>query len=354
MGAAADGGGLLPPPLMPTDAPVPPPALTAPQDLLCGAAAGMCARMVVALLDLVKIRFQVQSVHAYAAPYRTVWGSLRGVAAREGLRALWNGNVPALLMVTPYVAIQLALFYETRPVAAVRAPEPYATLFAGAAAAAAATIATYPLDLLRTRAAAAASDTAAAPSAPHVVRTAGIAGLYDGLRPTLVQIVPYMALNLLLYEAVNARAAAAASRPHGQPPPVTKTLVVAAAVGTASKLATLPLDNSKKILQVQAQFGARRFAGIRAVLAHLRAPHGVRAWFRGALPSVVKVAHNSDVTFVVYEAAKRFVVRRTAMNARDNNIENNHSIKQTPQRIINSTYCIFTYGSAKEGSERGV
>lgn len=307
-------------------------------DFLCGALAGMSARMMVAPLDVVKIRFQVQSVHSYGHQYRSVLSSLLSIARTEGPLALWKGNVPALLMVTPYAAIQLATFYQLRPHLAEYYGEPYATLGTGAIAASTATVITYPLDLLRTLAAARDGKGAVGltRAARHIVSVRGVRGLYAGLQPTLVEIVPYMASYMWLYERIkkvvvdhhnNHKRNELDNTNNDNNLNSFETLGIGAFTGVVTKLATLPLDTAKKVMQIQSQFQIathtgtsschhlqesqqrQQFRGIVHVLTFLYRRHGITAWFRGAAPSVLKAAPNSAVTFMVYERSKQYLLK---------------------------------------------
>lgn len=286
------------------------------QDLVCGALAGSSARMMVAPLDVIKIRFQVQSETRGLYRYPSVYSAIRSIWAQEGMRAFWKGNVPALLMVTPYASVQLATFYQLKQSQAVNLPEPQKSLALGAISAACATVFTYPMDLLRTRFAAQTE-----PKYYKTIRQAlsaiytshGLRGFYAGLRPTLIEIVPYIALHFTWYEGLKgillARTGAEALRPE-------ESLIAGAVSGTSSKLLTLPLDNAKKLMQVEGQFPAAQnssstYRGVMQVLTRLWQRDGFKGWFRGTVPSLMKAAPNSGITFTVYEMAKAYAVKMT-------------------------------------------
>lgn len=277
------------------------------QDLTCGALAGMSARIVVAPLDVVKIRLQVQSETQGRYQYASVFRALRTIAHQEGISALWKGNGPALLMVAPYASIQLAAFYQLERTASATVPKPYMALTLGAISAALATVCTYPLDLLRTRLAA-QPEPKMYLNLPHAVRTIvrdeGLRGLYSGLQPTMIEIMPYMAIHFALYEHMKHATLYHCQLAHLHPH---HSLAIGAFSGTVSKLLTLPLDNAKKIMQVQAQFRKTQpqyYRGIFHVLQRLWITNGLAGWFRGASPSILKAAPNSAITFMVYESAK--------------------------------------------------
>lgn len=299
------------------------------QDLICGAFAGMTARMAVAPLDVVKIRFQVQSHVRGRYKYATVAHAFRSIVRNEGILALWKGNVPALLMVSPYAAIQLASFYQihSKLTFSHQSPlrEPYLTLGVAAISSSFATLATYPLDLLRTRLAANPSpvvDTSITGvsmwrEAKDIVYTRGLSGLYSGLQPTMIEIVPYMALNLLIYERLKHHVTQRLDE-NAQRQQLWHTPSIAATAGTVSKLLTLPLDNAKKVLQVQYQFSGNclgnrpsslpiEYRGIFDCLQSLWRRDGIISWFRGTIPSLLKAAPNSAITYMTYEAAKSYI-----------------------------------------------
>ena len=129
-------------------------------------------RFVISPLDVVKIRLQLQAhdarpkargglqaaVAAAAASdgptYRGIAGTMRQIVAHEGVSGLWKGNIPAELLYVCYGPVQFVTFKECALGLQRLAPHTTADLrhlLAGSVAGAAATVATYPLDLLRTR-----------------------------------------------------------------------------------------------------------------------------------------------------------------------------------------------------------
>jgi len=79
---------------------------------LAGACAGGAARLCVAPLDVVKIRLQVQLEPVGGGPgsgkYRGTGQALALIWREEGLRGMWRGTLPALLLWVPYTAVQFA------------------------------------------------------------------------------------------------------------------------------------------------------------------------------------------------------------------------------------------------------
>lgn len=123
------------------------------EDFIAGSFAGAVARFIVSPLDMLKIRFQLQTTTGDTRKYRSLRSAAATVLREEGLRAFWKGNLLATCMIAPYSATTFmvnqqikAMFLESN-----RTPHPVFSLFSGGAAGAAGVAVTYPLDLLRTR-----------------------------------------------------------------------------------------------------------------------------------------------------------------------------------------------------------
>jgi solute carrier family 25 thiamine pyrophosphate transporter 19 len=251
----------------------------------------------------------------------------------EGLTALWKGNVPAEALYVGYGAAQFLayrLFSQLLDRAAGSAPlavplprlGPGARSFAaGAAAGAVATTLTYPLDLLRTRFAAAGRDRVyrgLVAGVAEIHAQEGARGFFRGLGAANVQIVPYMGLFFAAYEAL--RPALADS---GLPLAWMGTADGAAALlaSVLSKTAVYPLDTVRKRLQVQGP--SRRLyvhrnipeyrSGVLGTVKDILRKEGVRGMYRGLTVGLAKAAPASAVTMWTFErvmATMRYIESR--------------------------------------------
>lgn len=296
------------------------------QVVTAGAVAGLISRFVIAPLDVVKIRLQLQS-HSLSDPlsyqhlggrgpiYKGTISTFRTILANEGLTGLWKGNVPAELMYVSYSAIQFTTYRSTTQLLRGIAgegqhaiPGAAESFVAGAAAGAAATAATYPLDLLRTRFAAQGNDdrvyTSLRRAVAQIGRDEGTRGFFRGLAPALGQIVPYMGMFFAAYEALRPPLAGL-DLPFGGGDAVAGTLA-----SVASKTGVFPLDTVRKRIQVQGPTRARyvhknipdyiglgTFGTMRSILR----TEGFRSLYRGLTVSLLKAAPSSAVTVWTYE-----------------------------------------------------
>lgn len=274
-------------------------------DLAAGAVAGAFSRMVIAPLDVLKIRFQVQSETQGLYRYHSIGSAFRKILQEEGITAFWKGNIPAMLMVVPFSGIQFGTFYGLKVSGLFNWQEPTASLVMGGIAGMSATIWTYPLDLLRTRLAAQVEPKmyhGFLDAAKIIHRKEGFRGFFAGISPTLVEIVPYMAFSFAVYETTKE---AWMTRLESTELSPLESMTIGGVTGTVSKLAILPLDNVKKRMQVQTQFGMPKYAGVWHALATIAEKDGLKGLFRGAVPSLLKAAPYTGLTFASFEFTKR-------------------------------------------------
>lgn len=275
----------------------------------------------IAPLDVIKIRLQLQ-IHSLSDPlsvrgingpvYKGTLGTFKQILREEGVTGLWKGNIPAELMYLMYGSAQFSAYtYMSHLLEAI--PAPYtlpgsATSFiSGAAAGAAATTATYPLDLLRTRFAAQGRDrvyTSIFSSVRQIAQDEGPAGFFRGLGAGVSQIVPYMGLFFASYESLKPVMASVAL-PFGS-----SDAVAGVVASVLSKTAVYPLDTTRKRLQVQGPMRERyvhrnipTYHGVLSTLAQIWKHEGRRGMYRGLTVSLLKAAPASAVTMWTYERA---------------------------------------------------
>jgi solute carrier family 25 thiamine pyrophosphate transporter 19 len=276
---------------------------------------------VIAPLDVIKIRLQLQ-IHSLSDPtsyrgvngpvYKGTLGTFKQILREEGITGLWKGNIPAELLYLTYGSVQFSAYtyisqlLETIP-APYTPPGSVASFLSGATAGAAATTATYPLDLLRTRFAAQGKDrvyTSILESIRHVAQHEGPTGFFRGLGAGVSQIVPYMGLFFASYESLKPIMATSPL-----PLPLGSSDAVAGIVASVlSKTAVYPLDTTRKRLQVQGPNRARyvhrnipTYTGVLMALQHIWKHEGRRGMYRGLTVSLLKAAPASAVTMWTYE-----------------------------------------------------
>lgn len=303
--------------------------------MMAGAFAGMLSRVAVAPLDVIKIRMQVQVEPVGprrgalgAGKYRGIAQCARTILKEEGARGLWAGTVPALFLWVPYTAVQFAALGEFKRVARENGgdPEKPPLAFAGGAVAGAtATVVTYPFDVMRTVLAAQGSPRvyeSLPAAAAGILKSRGPAGLYAGVGVTLLEIVPASAIQFGVYALLRNIALAEDPRirdSRDSTPRAVSPLANAACgfgAGSVARVIIHPLDVVKKRFQVAGlarslRYGERvaaaEFSSFASAFGTILRKEGVRGFYKGLTPGLIKSAPASAITFAAYEAASRFV-----------------------------------------------
>ncbi|KAJ1530125.1 mitochondrial thiamine pyrophosphate transporter, partial [Nowakowskiella sp. JEL0078] len=234
-------------------------------------------------------------------------------------KGLWKGNLPAIIMYSTYGSIQFYTATEVLKIIKLHGKlitkkeisSEVSSFFCGALAGGVATSATYPLDLLRTRLAAQGQQkvyNGLNDAIKKIYVDEGIFGFYRGLGPTLLQIVPNMGILFgahsffkRLYSKLEFQL-----NPRGQNTDRVKEFVCGGMAGVFSKTIVMPFDVVKKRMQVQGPnrnnyvvgsvpLYPRKFFGTAKMIV---VAEGVLGLYKGWIPSLVKSAPSSAVTFL--------------------------------------------------------
>ncbi|XP_077413947.1 mitochondrial thiamine pyrophosphate carrier [Vanacampus margaritifer] len=291
--------------------------LSAQEAALAGSAAGMVTRALINPLDVIKIRFQLQIESLSSTRHRgKYWGlfqAARCIHTEEGVPAFWKGHVPAQLLSICYGAVQFATFeFLTKAVHDTTAFDSQTSgvhFLCGGLAACSATVVCQPLDTLRTRFAA-QGEPKLYKNLTDGVRTMwsseGALTFYRGLSPVLIAVFPYAGLQFFFYNVFKRLLAPPPSA--GKSGENLRSLVCGSGAGMISKTVTYPFDLFKKRLQVggfeeaRVHFGqVRRYRGLADCVSQIAKEEGVRGFFKGFSPSLVKAALSTGFIFFWYE-----------------------------------------------------
>ncbi|UKZ79532.1 mitochondrial thiamine pyrophosphate transporter [Trichoderma virens FT-333] len=294
------------------------------QVVSAGAIAGLVSRFIVAPLDVVKIRLQLQpySLSDPLAPlreapaYRGTVDTIKHILRHEGVTGLWKGNVPAELMYVCYSAVQFTTYRSTtvflQNALPTRMPDSAETFVAGAVSGAAATGVTYPLDLLRTRFAAQGRHrvySSLRGALWDIYRDEGLKGFFRGLGPALGQIIPFMGIFFASYEGLRLQLG------HLHLPWGSGDATAGIVASVVAKTAVFPLDLVRKRIQVQGPTRSKYVyndipvytSAVRGLRSIYRT-EGLRGLYKGLPISLVKAAPASAITLWTYERSLKLLM----------------------------------------------
>eukprot|EP01031_Cornospumella_fuschlensis_P038801 gene38801-47189_t len=289
--------------------------LSIPDDVIAGAFAGVVARMLTAPFDVLKIRYQLGSLGF--AQSSSLITATKSIVKEEGITALWKGNVPALFLWVSYSIVQFASYGWLKSSLVsknnsknVLLDKLASSFMAGSIASTLATVITYPFDIMRTQFAIQGKVKTfhtMLSFVSHTISAKGPTGLFAGLGPAVISITPYIGLNFALYESLRSLIPKDASWP------LFKTGLAGGIAGGLSKLCVYPLDTVKKRMQAASSVLSYKSSSsvpslsLKSCVKEIYHMEGVRGFYRGLLPTMLKSVAATAITFASFESAKSFL-----------------------------------------------
>jgi len=297
------------------------------QNSLSGAVAGFCSGVLTAPFDVLKIRMQLQKAsNGGVLKYNHILKSIVKICKEEGIRALWKGNIAAQYLSISYGAVQFYIyeqcmktFNKLRNENKYTVPKSIQNFVAGAISGANAVVVTYPFDFLRTRFATQGNHHLYRniPQATYlVIKNEGVKALYKGVVPSVVSIIPYIGTSFQAHSvAMNYFNRFTDKYPNTKKylSDGTKNFISGGIAGILSKCVTLPMDNMRKVMQVNGEI-AKRYKNVYAIeiqennstrffgcMKNMYRTEGIRGFYKGLKPSLIKSTYGTALTFFLLE-----------------------------------------------------
>ncbi|XP_022775947.1 nicotinamide adenine dinucleotide transporter 2, mitochondrial-like [Durio zibethinus] len=190
---------------------------------------------------------------------------------------------------------------------------------AGAGATAGAIAATFvcPLDVIKTRlqvhglpeaSQSGARGSVIITSLQNIIKNEGLKGLYRGLSPTILALLPNWAVYFTLYEQL--KGLLTSLDDNGGQLTIGANMVAAAGAGAATAITTNPLWVVKTRLQTQGmRTGVVPYTGVLSALRRIVHEEGLRGLYSGVLPSLAGISHVA-IQFPAYEKIKSYMAEK--------------------------------------------
>ncbi|KAL1004900.1 hypothetical protein UPYG_G00051980 [Umbra pygmaea] len=173
---------------------------------VAGSLAGATAQTAIYPMEVMKTRLTLGRTGQYSG----VLDCAMQILQREGVRAFYKGYVPNIIGIVPYAGIDLAV-YETMKNAWLTRhtgsadPGVFVLMGCGTMSSTCGQLASYPLALVRTRMQAQASVKGAPQLSmlglfQNIVTQEGVAGLYRGIAPNFLKVIPAVSISYVVYE----------------------------------------------------------------------------------------------------------------------------------------------------------
>ncbi|XP_047975822.1 probable envelope ADP,ATP carrier protein, chloroplastic [Salvia hispanica] len=267
-----------------------------------GAIAGAAAKTVTAPLDRIKLLMQTHGLRAGQDGAKKGIGFLEAISLvgkEEGLKGYWKGNLPQVIRVIPYSAVQLFAYESYKKLFRGKDGELslIGRLAAGACAGMTSTFVTYPLDVLRLRLAVEPGYKTMSQVAANMLREEGFASFYNGLGPSLIGIAPYIAVNFCVFDLVKK------SLPEKYQKRTEASMVTALVSATVATLMCYPLDTVRRQMQLK----GTPYVTVLDAIPGIVARDGLVGLYRGFIPNALKSLPNSSIRLTTFDSVKRLI-----------------------------------------------
>lgn len=258
--------------------------------LFCCVFSGIISKTAIAPAERVKLTFQISKEKF------TLLGALyRGldIVKHGGIFQLWKGHSTTVLRVAPFAGISYAGHDYTegfflKHLNVQKLPILYQFL-AGSVGGGVATLCTYPLDVLRIRLA----------LIPNLTWSKALKqpGLFHGIAPTLLGIIPYTGTAWCVKQILNENFPSVVKRR----PTVFESFVLNAIAGLMGQFVTYPLDVVRRRMQMHYQIHQTNPPSIVASLRYLFTTEGVPGMFKGYSLNIIKGPITLSLSLTTYD-----------------------------------------------------
>jgi len=294
------------------------------------------AKTFVAPIDRIKLLYQVTDNTIFRLS--NIPSVVRSIIHNEGVSALWKGNSVTLLRVFPYAGLQFMSFDKCKSYLLVRKNSnsaktdqhltPLESLFAGSVAGAVSVTSTYPLDLARAQLAVLmkmkhSHNAGLSSILVSNFKSRGIPGLFRGVTPSLLGIVPYSGVAFAINEQAKRRIRIVLERE----PTTIEKMQCGALAGLFAQTFTYPLEVTRRRMQtvgvvsgkiagvviengtnsVEASF-KNKPASMINTMKHIYINNGMIGFFKGVSMNWIKGPIAFSISFTAYDIIKNFMM----------------------------------------------
>ncbi|KAF8828736.1 succinate/fumarate mitochondrial transporter [Lentinula edodes] len=288
-----------------------------------GGIAGACEALTCQPLDTIKVRMQLsRSGRLPGTKPRGFFATGTYIVRRETPLALYKGLGAVLSGIVPKMSIRFASFeaYKT----ALADPETGNTsmgniFIAGLGAGTTEAVAVVtPMEVVKIRLQAQQHSLADPLETPRyrnaghavytIVREEGFSTLYRGVSLTALRQATNQGANFTVYQ--EAKKFAQRLQPGVEELPSYQTMMIGLLSGAAGPLSNAPIDTIKTRLQKStATPGSSALSRIMTIAREMWIQEGVKSFYKGLTPRILRVAPGQSVVFAVYERVSGMIER---------------------------------------------
>ncbi|XP_067005836.1 mitochondrial glycine transporter A [Anabrus simplex] len=268
------------------------------KSFLAGSFSGTFSTILFQPLDLVKTRLQNPVPVAIGATSCQPAGMLNimgHILQKEHVSGLWKGMTPSITRCVPGVGLYFSSLDWLKTHLVSGEPGPLQAVALGMIARTMSGVCLIPITVVKTRFESGVYQYGGVTEALRVIyRTEGVRGLCCGLLPTLVRDAPFSGLYLMFYTESkkmipqdwwNSSLSA----------PIHFSCGLTA--GLLASVVTQPAD----VLKTKMQLYPNKFGGIYSVIIYVHQKYGIRGYFKGLVPRMLRRTLMAAMAWTVYE-----------------------------------------------------
>ncbi|KAF0852504.1 mitochondrial solute carrier family 25 (mitochondrial carnitine/acylcarnitine transporter) member 20/29 [Andalucia godoyi] len=285
------------------------------KDLTAGTAGGIAQVVVGFPFDTVKVRLQTQS--STNPQYAGLTDCVKQVIKQEGFSGFYKGMASPLVGTGVMVAVQYASLVSIKRILASRYDNGLDGLtttdfaIAGAGAGAILSLICSPVELFKSKlqvqtgSGASAAFKGPMDVASHIVKTQGFKGLLTGLNGTVLREGIGGAAYFIVYDNMKKSFVKPGQTLDDLKP--YHLLLSGGVAGIAFWLAVYPIDVAKSRIQVSNEVC---IGGVARTLRDIAAKEGIRGWFKGFEPAIIRAFPANAATWMVADLVARFLNKK--------------------------------------------
>ncbi|KAK7792206.1 hypothetical protein R5R35_000489 [Gryllus longicercus] len=278
------------------------------KSFLAGSLSGTCSTVMFQPLDLVKTRLQNPSPVAIgtaasgASTYST--GSMISIVGRivqkEHIFGLWKGMTPSLTRCIPGVGLYFMSVDVMKSHLISNEPSPLQAVAIGMSARTLSGVCLIPVTVIKTRYESGVYNYTGVINAFRIIyRTEGLRGLSCGLLPTLVRDAPFSGLYLMFYTQTKKLTTDWQKSSLSAPANFCCGIVA----GIMASIVTQPAD----VLKTKMQLFPQKFDGMHSVVLYVYQKYGIKGYFKGLVPRMLRRTLMAAMAWTVYEQLTRSI-----------------------------------------------
>ncbi|XP_039289997.1 mitochondrial glycine transporter isoform X2 [Nilaparvata lugens] len=269
---------------------------------LAGSFSGTVSTILFQPLDLVKTRLQTSPSTVYNGPRPVnngVFHVVSSIIQKEQVTGLWRGMIPSISRCVPGVGLYFASLHYLKGVFVgndgKNKPSSIQAILIGMTARSISGVCLIPMTVIKTRYESGHYKYTSIPSAAlQIYRQEGARGLTCGLLPTLARDAPFSGIYFMFYSQLQALV----------PADMTQCQSLAnfgcgVAAGILASTVTQPAD----VIKTKMQLYPNKFASLPGVLVYVHKKYGIKGYFKGLGPRMLRKTLIAAMAWTLYEKA---------------------------------------------------